>query len=80
MKFEREQEIKIDDKIVYLIDVILVDNEQYLYVQEIEDDELVEKYYVYKYVADKNAMIHIKEPQKLEKLLKLFADNINASL
>lgn len=80
MTFVREQEIKIEDKEVYIIEVIKHENAQYIYVQEIQDDELIDKYMVYKYDDERNAMIHIKEPKLLEILLKLFTDSINATL
>lgn len=82
MRFEREQEIKIDNKVVYIIDVLELNESQYLYVQEVDEDEddLMDKYYVYKYVQSQNAMVHIKDEKELEKLLKLFADHINESL
>lgn len=80
MTFKREEEIRIQDKDVYVVDVILYENEEYLYVQEIEDDELVDKYKVYKYDKERQAMVHIKDAKKLEELLKLFVTSINASL
>ena len=46
MRFEREQEIKIDNKVVYIIDVLELNESQYLYVQEVDEDEddLIDKY------------------------------------
>ena len=70
MTFVREQEIKIENKDVYIIEVLTYENDQYIYVQEIENDELVDKYMVYKYDQERNAMIHIKDEKKLEELLK----------
>ena len=80
MTFVREQEIKIEGKDVYIIDVITYENEQYLYVQEIQDDELVGDYLVYKYDSLRNAMVHIKDEKELEKLIKLFVESINKTL
>ncbi|MBO5096045.1 MAG: hypothetical protein J6B98_04145, partial [Bacilli bacterium] len=65
MTFVREQEIKIENKDVYIIEVLTYENDQYIYVQEIENDELVDKYMVYKYDQERNAMIHIKDEKKL---------------
>ena len=80
MTFKREQEIKIDGKDFYIIDAINYNNNQYIYVQQIENDELIDIYMVYKYDSERNAMIHIKEPELLDTLLKLFAENINKTL
>lgn len=80
MTFVREQEIKIENKDVYIIEVLTYENDQYIYVQEIENDELVDKYMVYKYDQERNAMIHIKDEKKLEELLKMFVEKIQADL
>ena len=80
MTFVREQEIKIENKDVYIIEVLTYENDQYIYVQEIENDELVDKYMVYKYDQERNAMIHIKDEKKLEELLKMFVEKIQADI
>ena len=80
MTFVREQEIKIENKDVYIIEVLTYEDDQYIYVQEIENDELVDKYMVYKYDQERNAMIHIKDEKKLEELLKMFVEKIQADL
>ena len=76
----REQEIKIENKDVYIIEVLTYEDDQYIYVQEIENDELVDKYMVYKYDQERNAMIHIKDEKKLEELLKMFVEKIQADI
>ena len=80
MTFVREQEIKIANKDVYIIEVLTYEDDQYIYVQEIENDELVDKYMVYKYDQERNAMIHIKDEKKLEELLKMFVEKIQADI
>lgn len=80
MTFVREQEIKIENKDMYIIEVLTYEDDQYIYVQEIENDELVDKYMVYKYDQERNAMIHIKDEKKLEELLKMFVEKIQADL
>ncbi|MBO5095461.1 MAG: hypothetical protein J6B98_01110 [Bacilli bacterium] len=80
MTFVREQEIKIENKDVYIIEVLTYEDDQYIYVQEIENDELVDKYMVYKYDQERNAMIHIKDEKKLEELLKMFVEKIQADI
>lgn len=80
MTFAREQEIKIGEKDFYIIDVLKHEGDTYLYVQEIENDELIDRYYVYKYDDTKGGMVHVKENEKLGKLLKMFAENIRKDI
>lgn len=80
MIFKREQEINIGNKEFYIIDVINYDDNQYLYVEEIEDEELIDSYSVYRYDKTTNRMELIKDERKLKELLKLFVESINKDI
>lgn len=81
MEFQREQELKIGEKDYYVIDVLKIDGNTYLYTQEIRDGELVENaYVVFKYDSEKNGMSIIKNEEKLNDLLNKFAENIMKDL
>lgn len=81
MEFQREQELKIGEKDYYVVDVLKIDGNTYLYTQEIRDDELVENaYVVFKYDSEKNGMSIIKNEEKLNDLLNKFAENIMKDL
>lgn len=80
MIFKREEEINIANKLFYIIDVINYENNEYLYVEEIEDDELIDSYSVYRYDKDSNSMELIKDKEKLTKLLQLFVESINKDI
>lgn len=80
MTFKREQEIRIEEKNYYIIDVIELESQEYIYVQEIQNDELVENYKIYKYNKELNMMEQVKDDAQAEKLLKLFIENINKDL
>ncbi len=80
MTFKREQEIRIEEKNYYIIDVIELEIQEYIYVQEIQNDELVENYKIYKYNKELNMMEQVKDDAQAEKLLKLFIENINKDL
>lgn len=80
MIFKREQEINIGNKEFYIIDVINYDDNQYLYVEEIEDEELIDSYSVYRYDKNTNRMELIKDERKLKELLKLFVESINKDI
>lgn len=81
MEFQREQELKIGEKDYYVVDVLKIDGNTYLYTQEIRDGELVENaYVVFKYDSEKNGMSIIKNEEKLNDLLNRFAENIMKDL
>ena len=81
MEFQREQELKIGEKDYYVVDVLKIDGNTYLYTQEIRDGELVENaYVVFKYDSEKNGMSRIKNEEKLNDLLNKFAENIMKDL
>lgn len=80
MNFERAQILNINNTEVYILDVITYKNEKYIYTQEIGEEELLEKYSVYKYIENNNAFERIVDPTKLGTLLALFAENINKDL
>lgn len=80
MIFKREQEINIGNKEFYIIDVINYDDNQYLYVEEMEDGELIDSYSVYRYDKNINRVELIKDEEKLSKLLKLFIESINKDI
>lgn len=81
MEFQREQELKIGEKDYYVVDVLKIDGNTYLYTQEIRDGELVENaYVVFKYDSEKNGMSIIKNEEKLNDLLNKFAENIMKDL
>lgn len=80
MTFKREQEIRIEEKNYYIIDVIELESQEYIYVQEIQNDELVENYKIYKYNKELNMMEQVKDDAQAEKLLKLFIENIKKDL
>lgn len=80
MELKREQEIKIDRKTYYIIETLEYEKEEYIYVQEIINDELVDKYMIYKYNKEQNAMMPITEKTKTEILLKLFIESITKDL
>ena len=56
------------------------EKEEYIYVQQIINDELVDKYMIYKYNKEQNAMMPITEKTKTEILLKLFVESITKDL
>lgn len=81
MEFQREQELRIGEKDYYVVDVLKIDGNTYLYTQEIRDGELVENaYVVFKYDSEKNGMSIIKNEEKLNDLLNKFAENIMKDL
>lgn len=80
MMFKREEEINIANKMFYIIDVINYEKNDYLYVEEIEDDELIDSYSVYRYDKETNSMELIKDKDKLTKVLPLFIENINKDI
>lgn len=80
MELKREQEIKIDRKTYYIIETLEYEKEEYIYVQEIINDELVDKYMIYKYNKEQNTMMPITEKTKTEILLKLFIESITKDL
>lgn len=80
MIFKREEEINIGNKNFYIIDVINYENDEYLYVEELEDEELINSYSVYRYDKNTDRMQLIKDEEKLKKLLSLFVESINKDI
>ena len=78
--FKREQGIRIDSHDYYVIDVIKYENEEYIYVQEMIDDEFIESYKIYRYNEKTDELVQEKENEKLETLLKMFVENIQKDL
>ena len=79
-KFEREQIIEINNTDYYVVDVQMYEGETYLYLGQMEDEDILDKFYVYKYDAINNVMVHITNSEKLKVLLKMFVDSINKEL
>ena len=74
MDYEIEKEVVIDGKKLYIIDKINVDGKDYIYAQTVLDDDLAEEYYVYE-LNDNPTLL--TDADKLEKVLKLFIEDIN---
>lgn len=74
MDYEIEKEVVINEKNLYIIDKINVDGKDYIYTQTVLDDDLAEEYYVYE-LNDSPTLL--TDADKLEKVLKLFVDDIN---
>lgn len=80
MEFEREQIIEINNTDYYVVDVQIYEGETYLYLGQMEDDDILDKFYVYKYDEVNNVMVHITNSEKLKVLLRMFVDSINKEL
>lgn len=80
VEFEREQIIEINNTDYYVVDVQIYEGETYLYLGQMEDDDILDKFYVYKYDEVNNVMVHITNSEKLKVLLRMFVDSINKEL
>lgn len=81
MVFEKEQVITIENVDFYIVSVLNFENNIYLYVAEMDNDEdITGNFTVYRYDDKQNLMIHITESSMLKKLLMMFAKDINNDL
>ena len=80
MEFEREQIIEINNTDYYVVDVQIYEGETYLYLGQMEEEDILDKFYVYKYDEVNNVMVHITNSEKLKVLLRMFVDSINKEL
>ena len=80
VEFEREQIIEINNTDYYVVDVQIYEGETYLYLGQMEDEDILDKFYVYKYDEVNNVMVHITNSEKLKVLLRMFVDSINKEL
>lgn len=78
MTCERAQTLTIEGVDIYILDVITYEGDKYIYGQEIGEEDLLDKYYIYKIIDDK--FEHIVNPEMMEILLKKFVDSINKDI
>lgn len=77
MKYNREDEISVNGVDLYVIDVIIHNGSEYIYAQEIIDDDVTGRYFVYN-VTDN--MSPVTDESELKTLISLFIENIEKDL
>ena len=80
VEFVRDQIIEFYNTDYYVVVVQFYEGETYLYLGQMEDDDILDKFYVYKYDEVNNVMVHITNSEKLKVLLRMFVDSINKEL
>ena len=80
MSFEKGQTLKANDIIFYILDIEKYENEDYLYLAKMEDDDITEDFHVYKVDKETNKLIHITDSEKLKVILPLFIKNLQAEI
>ena len=73
MKYEKGKEIEIDGKELYIIDIVNIEDKEYIYAQEVLDDDLTDNYFVYE-INDNPRLLEDKD--RLALVLKQAVENL----